>query len=354
MLRPDSLLLYCRAGFEGECAAEIQEHAANLGLAGYARTHTMSGLVTFHGIDLPPDMDLLRTIRYHDLIFSRQLTGLVASLENLPVADRVTPILEVLGGTRVGDIFVETPDTNEGKQLQAFCRKFVTPVREALKRARLYQEHDPDLPRLHLLFQGSAHVMVALSYASNASPWMMGIPRLKFPSAAPSRSTLKLDEAILYFLSATQQEQRLVPAMTAVDLGAAPGGWTYQLVRRHLRVTAVDNGALTQSLLDSGLVRHLRVDAFGYRPPKPVNWMVCDLVEQPGRVALLVADWVARGDCRDCVFNLKLPMKKRFQEVMRCDAMIREKLDASGINYSLQYKQLYHDREEITGYLHCA
>jgi 23S rRNA (cytidine2498-2'-O)-methyltransferase len=179
----------------------------------------------------------------------------------------------------------------------------------------------------------------------------MGIPRLKFPRGAPSRSTLKLEEALLHFLDERERADLLQPGMTAVDLGAAPGGWTWQLVKRHLRVTAVDNGALEPSLLASGVVEHVRTDGFRYRPPKPVQWMVCDIVEQPIRIADLAARWLAQGWCERTLFNLKLPMKKRYQEVRRCLARIDEVLQAAGVTYTLSCKQLYHDREEVTVYV---
>jgi len=121
-------------------------------------------------------------------------------------------------------------------------------------------------------------------------------------------------------------------------------------VRRHLRVTAVDNGALAPALLDSGIVEHVRADGFRYQPPKPVQWMVCDIVEQPIRIADLAARWLAQGWCERTVFNLKLPMKKRYMEVQRCLGRIDEVLRQAGVDYRLQCKQLYHDREEVTVY----
>jgi 23S rRNA (cytidine2498-2'-O)-methyltransferase len=116
-------------------------------------------------------------------------------------------------------------------------------------------------------------------------------------------------------------------------------------------VAAVDNGPLQADLLDSGLVEHRRTDAFRFRPAKPVDWMVCDVVEQPFRIAQLVARWLAEGWCRHCIFNLKLPMKKRRDEVLRCQEVIAAMLDGAGCPYGLRIKQLYHDREEVTGYL---
>ena len=143
--------------------------------------------------------------------------------------------------------------------------------------------------------------------------------------------------------------RRLQPGMTAVDLGASPGGWSWQLVHRGLMVTAVDNGAMDPRLLESGQVKHRRADGLDFRPADPVDWMVCDIVESPSRIARVAAKWVAEGWCRETIFNLKLPMKKRWEEVVRCREIIDEVLGGSG--YFLRMKQLYHDREEVTAHL---
>ena len=46
-----------------------------------------------------------------------------------------------------------------------------------------------------------------------------------------------------------------------------------------------------------------------------------------------------------------LPMKKRYEEVSRCRRAIEEILDRARTHLGLRFKQLYHDREEVTGYL---
>ena len=115
-------------------------------------------------------------------------------------------------------------------------------------------------------------------------------------------------------------------------------------------MTAVDNGPMDETMLDSGQVDHVRADGFTYRPRYPVEWMVCDIVEQPIRVARLVAQWIADGDCRRSIFNLKLPMKKRYDELARCRAAIVDICQAQGVHCALRFKHLYHDREEVTGY----
>jgi 23S rRNA (cytidine2498-2'-O)-methyltransferase len=109
---------------------------------------------------------------------------------------------------------------------------------------------------------------------------------------------------------------------------------------------------LRSELARDPLVEHLRADGLTWRPRHPVDWMVCDIVLQPSRIAALVAAWIADGACRRTIFNLKLPMKKRYAEVERCAALIGDTIERRRLRYKLKFKQLYHDREEITGY--CA
>jgi len=343
------LLLYCRPGFEKECAAEIQARLQALSIEGYAKARPGSGFVVFTPYDPASLPRLYQKLRFGELIFARQLVFVQPQLTELPAADRITPLLAAarVQARQYSEILLETADTNEAKELSVFVRKFTAPFERAVRQAGLTGQ--PSAPRLHLFFIDSATVYVGLSRPGNSSSWPMGIPRLKLPRSAPSRSTLKLDEAFLVFLG--NNPRNLSPGMSAVDLGAAPGGWTWQLVKRSIRVTAVDNGPVDRELLDSGIVEHVRADGFRYRPPKPVDWLVCDMVEQPARIAALVARWIADGHCRHSIFNLKLPMKKRHQEVERCREIIARYLDDTEVPFRLAFKQLYHDREEVTGYL---
>ncbi len=38
-------------------------------------------------------------------------------------------------------------------------------------------------------------------------------------------------------------------------------------------------------------------------------------LKKPAKVAALMAQWLVNGWCRETIFNLKLPMKKRYEEV---------------------------------------
>ena len=72
-----------------------------------------------------------------------------------------------------------------------------------------------------------------------------------------------------------------------------------------------------------------------------------DMVEQPRRVAERMAEWFREGWCRNAIFNLKLPMKKRWDESRDC---LQHFVDHAGRPLTVRAKQLYHDREEITVY----
>ncbi|MGI4840153.1 MAG: 23S rRNA (cytidine(2498)-2'-O)-methyltransferase RlmM [Janthinobacterium lividum] len=345
----NTLFMHCRPGFEGEVCSEIAEHAARLDVSGYAKAKPASACVEFicHSPEGP--QRLMRELRFAELIFPRQWAR--GRFVELPETDRISVLLATLADYPVfGSLWLEIVDTNDGKELSTFCRKFEVPLRKALiKAGRLLD--DPALPRLLLTFKTGREVFVGVAEADNQAMWPMGIPRLKFPREAPSRSTLKLEEAWHHFIPREEWDARLHSDMTGVDLGAAPGGWTYQLVRRGMLVTAIDNGPMAESLMDTGLVKHLMTDGFTYKPKPTVDWMVCDIVEKPARNAALLETWLGEGLCREAVVNLKLPMKQRYAEVRRLLDRIAEGFKARGIKVAIGCKQLYHDREEVTCHL---
>lgn len=349
----DCLILYCRAGFERECAAEIMTLAAGHGANGTSRAQPGDGYIVFTAHDPAAVERLWRTIRWQNLIFARQLLRGFAHLCDLSGKDRATPIAQAAAAFSepLAEVWLEHPDTNPGKSMSRFCTHFTAPLTTALRRTGL-QIHPQAAKRLHVFFpKTSQEAFLGLSDRHNSAPWRQGIPRLRMRREAPSRSALKLDEALLTFLDSTERTRALKAGMRAVDLGAAPGGWSWQLARQGLRVVAVDHGTLAETVLASGLVAHLRMDAFHYQPAKPADWMVCDLIEAPRRITRLVGNWLVRGSCRRAIFNLKLPMKNRYQAVRECLDSLMQHLRARGVAFELAAKQLYHDREEVTVYL---
>ncbi|MDO6507812.1 23S rRNA (cytidine(2498)-2'-O)-methyltransferase RlmM [Colwellia sp. 4_MG-2023] len=351
-----SIVLYCRPGFEKECGAEIQEKAAWNEMYGYLELKKNQGLVFFHLQVSEHGEALLKKLPLKRLIFTRQWFVTLTEKIDLPDYNRVEAIVESLGNEwQYDDLRMEMPDTNDGKELSKFCRKLAVPLRQGLRKAKILTNKKTDFKAeeggavLHALFLSGQEVILGFSLADNSSPHVMGIPRLKFPSQAPSRSTLKLDEAFLYFIPREEWDTRLTSGMNAVDLGSAPGGWTYQLVRRGMMVTAIDNGPMAESLMETGQVKHKMMDGFKYLPMKKnVYWLVCDMIEKPQKVAKLMSEWLLDGHCKEVMFNLKLPMKGRYQQVNEDLQTIKDAFAKHQVKYELYAKHLYYDREEVT------
>jgi 23S rRNA (cytidine2498-2'-O)-methyltransferase len=372
-------LLYCRPGFEQDCAQEaLRQAKQQKPIIGTEQPAIVadSGYVVVALNE--------QALNYRELIFTRQLIRLHHCIATLPERDRLTPILDAIAklpGT-YGTLWLEAPDTNEGKLLSTFTRRFQPLLETALReQGRLQDEtintvraervqasslypsassgrtegislrRNNHLPRLHLFFPDKNSALIGSSDPHNSADAIMGIVRQSMPAEAPSRSTMKLAEAIEVFMDRSEQTRLLRQGMQAVDLGAAPGGWTWQLVKRGIRVTAVDNGPMKGALINHPLVQHLKQDGFKYAPRKAVDWLVCDMVEKPSKVATLIGAWFAASWCKHAIFNLKLPMKQRVAALDSALGGIRKRLDEEGINYRMMAKQLYHDREEVTVFL---
>lgn len=169
-----------------------------------------------------------------------------------------------------------------------------------------------------------------------------GQRRMADDPLAPSRSYLKVEEAYVVF------GREPVAGETVVDLGAAPGGWSYSAAKRGARVIAVDNGPLKGGALNNSLIEHRREDAFRFQPSpgEVIDWLFCDLVEEPHHVMRnLIEPWIVQGWCRRFVVILKFG---RVDPV----ALLREVAAPGSVlatrTKRLRIRHLYHDREEFT------
>ncbi|MCX5681324.1 MAG: hypothetical protein NT079_03485 [Candidatus Omnitrophica bacterium] len=176
---------------------------------------------------------------------------------------------------------------------------------------------------------------------AEGNAFSQGQQRMQMDLQAPSRSFLKLEEAFRVFGCEPQKDD------TVVDLGAAPGGWSYSALKRGAIVTAIDNGPLREPVKSHQKMHHLKTDALTYEHgrSKPVDWLLCDILEKPGIVLNLLHKWLSQKWCRRFIVNFK---------VGRSDpiVLLKEIRDTrKGLSlYSKRFvvRQLYHDREEIT------
>jgi 23S rRNA (cytidine2498-2'-O)-methyltransferase len=344
------LVVLCRIGFESEAAQELIERAAALDIELLHAGEPQQAFVVLKARSGDTSM-LVQALDFRSLVFARQWFA-CDELVTLPREDRLSPLLEAVRTIgHIGNVWFETADTNDAKSLGTLGQALYKPFSAVLKKEGQWQPGTQ--ARLHVMLTSGTTAYVGVSYPPNSAAAMGGIPRLKVPREAPSRSATKLDEAIHWFLDEGKTPSSLfVPGSWAVDLGAAPGGWTFQLVQRGINVMAVDNGPMNPDLMNSGFVRHYKQDGYTFQPPKPVAWMVCDIADKPARTIDMVAEWLTKGWCQRTIFNLKLPMKQRYAEVQHLLSRLSHKVQHQlpQAQLTLAAKQLYHNREEITVY----
>ena len=254
--------------------------------------------------------------------------------------------LESLRGERIEAawpcVFQTVPEVaGLGRRAGGVEKTFAELLRKKLP--RIAKLATPDLPRgagatrgLMVFFADFGRVFAAREAR------LGGQRRMADDDAAPSRSYLKVEEAYIVL------GREPVAGETVVDLGAAPGGWSYSAAKRGARVIAVDNGPLKGGAFNHPLIEHRLEDAFKFSPPTGVtyDWLFCDLVEEPHHVILnIVAPWLAHGWCRRFIINLKFghvdPLAL-LGEISAPDSPFTKHAA------NLRIRHLYHDREEFT------
>jgi 23S rRNA (cytidine2498-2'-O)-methyltransferase len=131
------------------------------------------------------------------------------------------------------------------------------------------------------------------------SPFPKGEIPVAQDKSAPSRAFAKLVEAELRLGRAIQANE------TCVDLGAAPGSWTYVAARRGARVVAVDRAPLREDLSRNRRIVYHSGNAFEFVPKNRVDWLLCDVIAEPERIADLLENWLRNKWCRNFVVTLK-------------------------------------------------
>ncbi len=234
--------------------------------------------------------------------------------------------------------FGETSLTGLGRRLTAVKKHFMDALAKRVSRvSKLMSEQSPragnNIAGLFVFFIDYDKAAVSLNAGFNGQKRMVDDPQ------APSRSYLKVEES--YSIMGVTPK----PNDTVVDLGAAPGGWSYSAAKRGANVIAIDNGPMKKGATDNKLIEHIKMDAFKYNPSslrKPV-WLFCDMVVEPRHSYNLLLKWIENRWCNSFIVNLKY-------------GHTEPQLLIDDFNKNLLFKKLkyfrvvhlYHDREEIT------
>ena len=143
---------------------------------------------------------------------------------------------------------------------------------------------------------------LVLAATDCSSPFPNGVPRfVEDRDGPPSRAYLKLWETF------ARLRRQPGPGERCLDLGAAPGGWTWLLARTGAEVTAVDRTPLDPEVERLTNVTWQRASAFGLDPADvgPVDWWCSDIVAYPDRLLDLATRWLDSGRVRNLVCTVK-------------------------------------------------
>jgi len=171
------------------------------------------------------------------------------------------------------------------------------------------------------------------------SDWPGGRVRLFRGDDQVSRAEFKLEELFQTF------PVELPTQGLAVDLGAAPGGWTRIIRQRGLEVLAVDPGDLHPRVAGDPGVRHLRTTAGEFlradrrRLDLALNDMRMDALLSAQLMGTAAAH-LKRG--ATAVVTLKVGLHRVLDTIDRCLDVLAEKYEV------VAARQLHHNRKEIT------
>ena len=140
--------------------------------------------------------------------------------------------------------------------------------------------------------------------ATTASPFPRGECRFAEDRAGPpSRAYLKAWEAW------TLWGEHPEPGERCIDLGAAPGGWTWAAATLGARVLAVDKAPLDPGVAALPGVETRLDSAFALDPAgwadAPFDWLLCDVIAYPARSLALAERWIAAGAARRVLCTVK-------------------------------------------------
>ena len=175
----------------------------------------------------------------------------------------------------------------------------------------------------------------------NMSDWAGGERRFKREAGQITRSEFKLLEALDVF------QLELPAGGLALDLGAAPGGWTRILRRHAMQVVAIDPADLHPDIAADPAVTHVRALAHDYLSG-PGAGRLFDVIlndmridaRDSARLMVATADRLQANGL--ALVTLKLPTLRMDQVAAHALNLLRDRFQI------LNARQLFHNRREIT------
>ncbi|MEM1034594.1 MAG: SAM-dependent methyltransferase [Myxococcota bacterium] len=203
--------------------------------------------------------------------------------------------------------------TDAARALRARGRHWHLHPVAAVRRSRLIEEKlarrsakpwtfpraRPTTPMGAFTLLDAGHVLLA---AETRSPFPGGAVRfLEDRDGPPSRAYLKLWEALTLMGGPPTADAR------CLDLGSAPGGWTWVLSQHAGTVVSVDKALLAPEVSARPNVVSRRESAFALEPRTEgrFDWLCSDVICYPSRLLRLVERWIAADAADRFVCTLK-------------------------------------------------
>lgn len=218
-------------------------------------------------------------------------------------------------------------------------------LKQAMDEALLAVGAEPVLQQPDLIIALFAHkdeMLIGFGTVQEmGSDWPGGAIRFQREEGQISRAKFKLLEAEKVFGLDYSSFH------AAIDVGAAPGGWTSLLLERGLKVTAIDPAALDARIKDHPALTHLRMNASAVKlPAGSHDLLVCDMSWSPIEMSKLILKLQPALKPQSlAIITVKLMHKKGLQSIRE----VKERL--SNAFTIIAAKQLFHNREEITLFL---
>lgn len=292
-----------------------------------------------------------------DLVFARQVlpgaelhteasVGLLAER----AFEQVAAQLDGKGAWALHAFAPDDPDkpwreASHGARAKLVRERFVALMSERRRRTSREETHAEAARYLVQLFlidrERLAVSLVDLARLPDGSPWPAPWPGGRAPiqddKSAPSRAYRKLEEALAWCRAGFEPNQR------CVDLGAAPGGWSYVALQAGARVVAVDRAPLEPPASGHRGLRAVQGDAFRYEPEDPpVDWLLSDVIAEPDKSAQLLQRWLEADWCRRFIVHLKFKGQGHYRLAFETLRILR------AVRPHVRAKQLVSDKNELT------
>jgi len=179
--------------------------------------------------------------------------------------------------------------------------------------------------------------------AASSHPHPGGLPRLSIPEEAPSRAWLKMEQGLAWL---GLDAPGMLTGKSALELGSAPGGTSWALLERGMKVIGVDTGAMDARVQNHPAYDHISLPAsslpLDYLPER-IDLLACDMNLAPDVVLKYLEPLCAQLKPRWLILTFKMNdarvealMPYFIQQVQRF---------APGPVYA---KQLHANRREVT------